>query len=298
MSQVTLFDGIEYDDIDGIDLRNEGVEGILGDVLLSKQARLIIADPPWPMYKQKPGKAHPTNAMPTPLSLDDIIAIIDRSYDLAAPGARLKLWMTWPLLQEWFDRLPHRTWRWRALKTGGAVHREVVGELHSARSVLAQALMGEGVDFDAAWNVACRIVKPEEAQGGVWHKTGGVGPGYHHRGTSEPYLIYVKPGATPVRQKHEATGKHRILKNSFVDKKGKHSEKPVGHLIEELLYWTEPDDLVIELFAGKAPGARAAHVTGRRYVGFEPDRERWQEAMDKLRALDIPAWARILAEDE
>jgi len=284
---------------EGIDLRNESVESLFVNPPEDK-AQLIIADPPWPMYKQKPGRAHPERCMPLPLSLAQIIEIIDSTYDLAAPGCRLKLWLTWPLMQEWFDAVRDAPkWRWRGLKTGGAIHKEVLGEVQSSRSVLAQALMSEGMDFGGAWNVACRIVKPELAQGGVWHKTGGLGPGYHHRGTSEPYLIYIKPGATPVRRKHGTTGKHRILKNSFVDKKGRHSEKPVGHLVEEVLYWTRPDDLIIELFAGKAPGARAATLTGRQYIGFEPDPDRWETATNKLRAMtNVPMWARILAEEE
>ena len=290
--QLPLLADIPYDDFEGIDLRRSTIE----DADIPYGARLILSDPPWPMYHQKPGKAHPSLYMPTPLSLEEIIAIHNRLYDMAAPGARLKLWMTWPLMEEWWEGSRKRGFKWKRIKTGGALHRQVVGEVGEARANLVAALTSRGINEEVAWEAARDFITMEDSPGGVWHKTGPVGPGYHHRGTSEPYLIYVKPGATPVRRR--AGGKYRIVKNSFVAPKARHSEKPVGHLIEEVLFWTRPGELILEPFAGKAPGARAALVTGRKYLGFEPSPARHEEAMRKLRARDVPAWARILAEDE
>ena len=48
--------------------------------------------------------------------------------------------------------------------------------------------------------------------------------------------------------------------------------------------WTEPDDLICDLFAGMAPLGRAVAMAaeGRRYVGAEIDPDRYREAVDKL----------------
>ena len=52
-----------------------------------------------------------------------------------------------------------------------------------------------------------------------------------------------------------------------------------------LLTVPKPGDLVLDLFAGMAPVARACARTGRRYVGAEIDPERYRQAVNRL-ALD------------
>jgi len=49
-----------------------------------------------------------------------------------------------------------------------------------------------------------------------------------------------------------------------------------------LRQWTQPGDLVLDLYAGMAPLARACRDEGRAYLGAEIDRDRWGEAMDRL----------------
>ena len=110
--------------------------------------------------------------------------------------------------------------------------------------------------------------------GGSWHKEGSCGGGYHWRGRSEPVWIGVKGSPQ--------TDQSVILGNAHASLRTDHSEKPVEWLAEMLRRWTEPGDLVLDLYAGLAPMARACLQTGRRYLGAEIDPERHQMAMARL----------------
>jgi len=46
--------------------------------------------------------------------------------------------------------------------------------------------------------------------------------------------------------------------------------------------WTDPGDLVVDLFAGMAPVALACVATGRRYIGAEADPVRHRQALDRI----------------
>jgi site-specific DNA-methyltransferase (adenine-specific) len=115
------------------------------------------------------------------------------------------------------------------------------------------------------WMAAGASLRWNYLTGGVWHKTGRLGVGYHWRGDSEPLLLYRKGNPRPVTKK---------LSNCFAGPRTRHSEKPVPFLRSILEAWTEPDDLVVDLYAGLAPLARACAAEGRRYVGAEIDPER------------------------
>lgn len=112
--------------------------------------------------------------------------------------------------------------------------------------------------------------------GGSWHKSGSPGVGHHWRGHSEIVLLYTKgsPSVSP-----------SMLRNAHESQRQKHSEKPLDWMCEWLERWTEPGDMVLDLFAGLGPVARACARTGRRYVGAEIDPERYRQAVDRL-ALD------------
>lgn len=109
--------------------------------------------------------------------------------------------------------------------------------------------------------------------GGVWAKTGGIGVGLHWRGDSEPLLLYAKGKPKPSR---------RNLRNTYTGPRTRHSEKPVAWLEQVIDTFSQPGDLVLDLYAGMAPAARACVATGRRYVGAEIDEERYRAAMATL----------------
>jgi N6-adenosine-specific RNA methylase IME4 len=123
----------------------------------------------------------------------------------------------------------------------------------------------------------------ERVTGGAWTKmqataTGArkvtsPGVGYHWRGETEPVALFTR-GACG----RAAT----VLSNGHVSPNGEHSEKPLPWLREWLRAWTAPGDLVLDLYAGLAPMARACAIEGRRYVGAEIDPERHAKALGLL----------------
>ena len=112
-----------------------------------------------------------------------------------------------------------------------------------------------------------------ETTGGAWLKTGQVGVGYHWRGQTEPVAVFTKG----------ATGRPtEAIINGHASKPGPHSEKPLWWLRAMVRAWTDPGDLVLDLYAGLAPMARACALEGRNYVGAEIDPERHRMALDRL----------------
>jgi hypothetical protein len=109
--------------------------------------------------------------------------------------------------------------------------------------------------------------------GGAWVKEGSFGVGYHWRGFTEPIAIFTQG----------STGRPaESILNGFVSPPGSHSEKPVEWLRAMVRAWTQPDDLVIDLYAGRAPLARACAAENRRYLGAEIDPDRHTQALTAL----------------
>jgi len=100
------------------------------------------------------------------------------------------------------------------------------------------------------------------------------GVGYHWRGQSEPVAVFTRGVVGPCRE---------LLLNAHVSPPHDHSEKPVEWLRAWVRAWTDPGDLVVDVYAGLAPLARACAAEGRRYVGAEIDTDRHAEALVRLR---------------
>ena len=108
-------------------------------------------------------------------------------------------------------------------------------------------------------------LKWRSLSGGSWHKTSGMGVGFHWRGNSEPLLMLSKGKPKPY---------YKAASNAHGSPRKRHSEKPEPYLRALLEAFTAPGDLVLDLYAGLAPMRRAAIATGRGYVGAEIDAER------------------------
>lgn len=106
--------------------------------------------------------------------------------------------------------------------------------------------------------------------GGSWTKLGGSGTGHHWIGQAELVQLYVKGKGLPMTWNG--------LTNAHVSYKGAHSEKPVEWMELWLKRWTNYGDLVVDLYCGLAPLARACLATGRRYVGVDISEQRVADA--------------------
>lgn len=109
--------------------------------------------------------------------------------------------------------------------------------------------------------------------GGAWIKEQQVGVGHHWRGQTEPIAIFTRGSCGRASE---------LLLNGYVSPPGEHSEKPVEWMRAWVRAWTKPGDLVLDLWSGMAPLARACLHEGRRYIGAEIDPERHARAMAKL----------------
>ena len=209
----------------GIDLRCCDVREIVA--LRGLGATLVHADPPW-VYAREAGAANPeTYGIYGGMAETDIVAVLALSVHLAAPGARLLTWTTWPKLGEWW----------------------------------AAGLAGPGWEY---------------VSGGAWMKAHHVGVGYHWRGHTEPALLFTRPGTS---------GRAReMLGNGHYSRPEEHSRKPLEFLRAMVRAWTDPGDLVVDLWAGLAPMAAACKIEGRRYLGAEIDPHRHGLALSLLRS--------------
>ena len=123
--------------------------------------------------------------------------------------------------------------------------------------------------------------------GGAWSKTGAPGCGFHWRGNAEPILIYRKGKPRPVSSKllrsTHVTEQHRG-KYSKSGEALAHSEKPIAYQANMIEVWSNPGDLIFDVYAGLCSVGRAVQRAGggRRYIGSEIDPERYRQAVDRL----------------
>lgn len=203
-------------------------------------ARLVIADPPWGGYERRPGVVAPDGVFPC-LTLGEIAEHLDATAEAARPDARLVVWHCWPLLVEMIGDLA----RCAATGSDRTEDADRVAVLHPAR-----------------W---------EPVTGGAWVKSPHQGVGFHWLGRSEPVLVY--------RRASPPTDRGVDLGNAHVSEPGDHSAKPEEWHEAMIRRWTEPGDLVLDLYAGLGGIARACARSGRRYVGAEIDPKRHAMAL-------------------
>jgi hypothetical protein len=125
------------------------------------------------------------------------------------------------------------------------------------------------------WFHESHDLKWRYVSGGAWVKDGG-GVGHHWLGAAELVLLYTK-GV-------HLTNHFGALRNGHASQRRQHSEKPTDWMAQWIERWTEPGDLVVDIFSGLGPLARACHRTKRRYIGFDSDASRIEKAEDLLRA--------------
>lgn len=182
---------------------------------------------------------------------------------------------------------------WRYAREAGVANPEQNGIYSGLSEAEIVALLDLAYDAAADGSrLAVWYTWPKDAE---WQAAGGAGPrwgprksrgawvkepringgvGYHWRGWSEPVALFARGATGPVRC---------LVGNGYVSPTNGHSEKPVEWMRQWIEAWTDPGDLVVDLFAGLGSVARACLGTGRRYVGAELDPERYDRALCRLR---------------
>ncbi len=216
--------------VPGIDLRCANVSDVLATVETGSVA-LVIADPPWDLYSQRPGVAAPdlSYSLLTPAQIGAHMAAATA---LLCPGGRFALWACWPLVVEVLDGRPLPPW-------------------------LAVPSL--------TWRT-----------GGAWIKGGPPGVGYHWRGHSEPVLVGTVAGS--------AGRALSMVRSGWESHPEEHSRKPAPWMASWVRAWVPPGGLVLDLYAGLGSVAEAVVLAGegRRYIGAEIDRERYESALSRV----------------
>jgi hypothetical protein len=83
-----------------IDLRCSDIGHVLKDC--PEGFDLVVADPPWDLYRERPGMAAPDLSYPC-LPVEVITSHLEAAAMVARPGARILLWACWPLMVEWMS---------------------------------------------------------------------------------------------------------------------------------------------------------------------------------------------------
>lgn len=303
--QTILFDAIAPPDTPGIEILNlgalPGIEEIRRrqNLHISNASHLPLAevvhiDPPWSYDNEAHGKSFANPDMHgfySSMSLTDISEVLRATYDLGAPGSRLVMWLTWPILAQLLQRTKLRGFSLTDSEIS-AIKRASGSDVGEAIRLTQRALKRRAIEAAAPLVISEDLIKWSPVTGGSWHKKirpnrPQQGVGVHWLGASELALIYRKPGAT-------VNDRSSRLHNAHESVPGDHSEKPIGWLVDMLNRWTtEPlpplgdsagrrGGLVVDIFSGLAPMARACLEADREYIGIDIDSDRCSSARARL----------------
>jgi hypothetical protein len=207
-------------------------------------ATLVVADPPWVYGQRISGSGKGADDHYECLAMADILGHLRLALACCGPSARCVVWTTHSQMPEFLSH---------------AVRADDVTTLGGWRWVTGGTWAKVGADG---------------AKGG----RGAPGIGYHALSSeSEPWLLLAGPGP---HRRANVSGCRVIPRHR--GRGEEHSEKPVEYQREMIRGWTEPGDLVLDLYAGLGSVARACKAEGRRYIGAEIDPARHERALAKL----------------
>ena len=221
-----------------------------------------VWDPPWVYANDSRQSSAATHY--ELLDMAGIVGHLELSYRVSKPDTYLALWSTYPTQLQFLMAVVANGLRHLADRHASSHGKPLMVADLGERDLLAAVTAGLG-----GW---------EYVSGGSWTKWLGAKPlepgvGAHWRGDCEPLMLFRKGKPKPLK----------MLRNAFVSPRSPtHSEKPVGWLEQVLEAFCPVGGLALEVYAGTAPAARAAAVTGRRCVSIELDAERADLARMKL----------------
>jgi DNA modification methylase len=182
-----------------------------------------------------------------------------------------------------WDARPHLGWVsecMRVLKPGGTLI--AFYEREHLQDVIAEARRHAGVLCDV----------------GAWHKTNPVPQVRKVKWASALELFVV---VTKVGGRHTFNWQHGYHHNVIVapicqgrERTEHPTQKPLAVIVPMIRYWSKPEDLVLDPFAGSGTTAVAAKALGRRYLAIEQDRTFHAICVERLArtspgSCDVPA---------
>lgn len=166
-----------------------------------------------------------------------------------------------------------------------------------ARLVKRWVLVFSDHEGSTKWGQALREAGLEVVRYLIWVKKGsapqftGDRPAQGH----EVIVLAHQQQTTPtgklkhIKKKWNGGGKHGVYTHPIVLNRGKKKErihtaqKPLALMEQFVELFTDPDDLILDPFAGGGTTLLAAHKHGRRWIGIESDIDYVNAAYDRLR---------------
>lgn len=246
-------------------------------------------DPPW-RYENMGGGLEGTAAEQyAGLSEQAIAGHLTQAFALSAPDAYALVWLTFPKVYQFIR---------------AQIARDLAPRLRACATLAEVSELADCLEAPEDLRFSAALRKYAAALGGPWTPiTGGawgkwqVGNGFHHRGQAELWFLYKKGRMRPVAGARSnliltldgaAAGPAGDLLMANI---GEHSEKP-GPALDRFLDMAAADGTtVVEPYGGQTAGliravlrlATGPNARQVRYIGCEPDRERYETALARLR---------------
>jgi len=132
-------------------------------------------------------------------------------------------------------------------------------------------------NYRAAWGA-------NGVRSGVWDRPDGTPQISGDRPGQAAEGIAIGPG--PEKKRWNRGGKRGMWRCGVerVERYGHPTPKPIGLMLELVSDFTDPDEIILDPFAGSGTTGVAALRLGRRFIGIEKDEKYFRLACDRLRA--------------
>lgn len=121
----------------------------------------------------------------------------------------------------------------------------------------------------------------------VWCKTNPIPTTNNNWLSDIEYCIYVRGEGVRLNDGYELKSKwyQSPINQSDKDLYKHPTIKPLELVKRHILHSTQPNDIVLDCFAGSGTTCLAAKETGRRYIGMEIDKEYHKIAVNRLNGI-------------
>lgn len=121
----------------------------------------------------------------------------------------------------------------------------------------------------------------------TWHKTNPTPTINNTYANDTEYLVFAREKGVKVYGNYETKRKYYVTPANVADKKAfKHPTiKPINIIKNLIINSTQPNDIVLDCFAGSGTTCVAAKELGRHYIGIEIDPEYHKIAVDRVNGI-------------
>ena len=225
------------------------------------QARLVLTDPPYNLYK---GVDHDR------ITEDQMKLFANGAFDILCRGGCLLLFCTWQQLAPWY----------KILGDAGFLLCPIPMHVIMMRNVNKKAKFLQNIVDYCIYAIA-KVAKPGDSD--VWLRWNGSS----YINSKEPFPAHTNCMV------HFPSGEERKLLMKKKEREDgddeeeeetpwRPQEKPLNLIRELVKRFSPPNSLIVDLFAGTFTTAMAARKQGRRFVGCEIDKELFKAAIGRL----------------